>query len=113
MVAGWMLRRPNRNHAGARAKVATTAAITVARRNVVIGSPLTFTRTFQVPWNTAARSDIPTARAINVPLCGPARAGKQTPEKSKHLGVDDQPVVRSPHGNGWDVRTQARAEVHN
>ena len=58
--------RPRNNHAGTMLRLAITAAIAVARLKVAIGSPLTFTRTFQVPWNTAATRDMPTAIAINV-----------------------------------------------
>src|SRR5437879_9570233 len=111
MPVGWMLGRPNSHQAGTNASVATMAAITVARRKVVIGSPLTFTRMFHVPWKAAATSAIPTAIAIKPLLCRPARPGDQTSQEPEHLGVDHQPVVRSPDLERRNVGTQTRAEV--
>jgi len=44
--------------------VITVAATTVERRNVRMGSPLTLTSTFHVPWIAAAANARPIARAV-------------------------------------------------
>src|SRR5487761_610062 len=104
--------RPTTNHATRAIGVTTRAATTVARRNVRIGSPLTLTSTFQVPWMAAAASARPIARAVirgnvtrRVRDAAPvwrrsaaraARPRQQAAEQAVHLGVDDQPVVAAP-----------------
>src|SRR5207247_2723663 len=63
-AAGASTGLPRMSQAGTMLSVATTAAMYDARRKVVIGSPLTLTSTFQVPWKIAATRANPTAIAI-------------------------------------------------
>jgi diacylglycerol O-acyltransferase / wax synthase len=41
-----------------------------------------------------------------------SRPRKKAAKKPVHLGVDDQPVVTAPNGDGGDVRANAAAKVH-
>ena len=41
------------------------------------------------------------------------RPRKKAAKKPVDLGVDDQPVVAAPNGDGGDVRSKAAAEVHD
>jgi WS/DGAT/MGAT family acyltransferase len=42
-----------------------------------------------------------------------SRPRKKAAEKPVHLGVDDQPVVTAPNGDGRNVRPDAAAKVHH
>jgi diacylglycerol O-acyltransferase / wax synthase len=43
----------------------------------------------------------------------PSRPRKKAAKKPVHLGVDDQPVVAAPNGDGGNVRAKAASKVHD
>src|SRR5437879_10882288 len=100
--------------------VDSTAAATVARVSVAVGSPLTLTRTFQVPCRAAAVSASAIATEIKArgsaarrDRRGSSRAREETAQKPVDLWVDDQPVVAAPNRDRRDVGADAAAEVHD
>jgi WS/DGAT/MGAT family acyltransferase len=66
---------------------------------------------------------VPTKRQVRkaTPVKGGARRSsgnaprprKKAAKKTVHLGIDDQPVVAAPNGDGGNVRTKAAAKVHD